>query len=188
VNLFPPVLRRYKHGMTNEPTPDRATVSAAGEPLTILPHGVTFHRSPTHLDERGSVCEIFDARWEWHPDPIVFVYSFTIRPGKVKGWGMHKLHEDRYFVLSGEMEVLLYDSRPDSPTSGTVARVVLSHYDRRIMNIPSHVWHATRNLGQTDVVVVNFPTIPYDHSKPDKYRLPLDTDQIPYKFDGGPGW
>ena len=174
--------------MTDQPAQDRATVDPSGEPLTTLPQGVIFHRVPTHLDERGSVCEIFDTRWNWHPDPIVFVYSFTIRPGKVKGWGMHKLHEDRYFVLSGEMEVVLFDSRVDSPTRGTVARVFLSHYDRRLMNIPAGVWHANRNLGQSDVVVVNFPTIPYDHSNPDKYRLPLDTDQIPYKFEGVAGW
>ena len=174
--------------MTGKPVQDRATVNSAGESLSALPHGVKFHRSATHSDERGSVCEIFDLRWNWHPDPIVFVYTFTIRPGKIKGWGMHKMHEDRYFVLSGEMEVVLYDARPDSPTSGAVARLVLSHYDRRIMNIPAGVWHANRNLGDTDVVVVNFPTIPYDHTNPDKYRLPVDTDEIPFKFENGSGW
>lgn len=131
---------------------------------------------------------MFDLRWNWHPDPIVFVYSFTIRPGRIKGWGMHKEHEDRYFVLCGEMEVVLYDPRPDSPTKGLVAKVILSEYDRRIMNVPIGVWHANRNLGQNTLVVVNFPTIPYDHANPDKYRLPLDTDEIPYKFGDAGGW
>jgi dTDP-4-dehydrorhamnose 3,5-epimerase len=174
--------------MADEPVQDNATVTSSGESLGALPHGLKFHPVPTHLDERGAVCELFDLRWNWHPDPIVFVYSFTIRPGKIKGWGMHKQHEDRYFVLFGEMEVVMYDGRPDLPTSGTVSRVVLSHYNRGLMNIPAGVWHANRNLGHNDVVVVNFPTIPYDHSNPDKYRLPLDTDQIPYKFDAGSGW
>jgi dTDP-4-dehydrorhamnose 3,5-epimerase len=140
------------------------------------------------LDDRGSICELFDLRWNWHPDPIVFVYSFTIRPGKIKGWGMHKEHEDRYFVLCGEMEVVLYDPRPDSPTKGLVSKVILSEFDRRIMNVPIGVWHANRNLGQNTLVVVNFPTIPYDHAKPDKYRLPLDSDEIPYKFSDAAGW
>jgi dTDP-4-dehydrorhamnose 3,5-epimerase len=174
--------------MAIDPVRDIATVTTAGEPLVTLPHGLRFHRVPLHLDDRGSVCELFDLRWKWHPDPIVFVYSFTIRPGKVKGWGMHKEHEDRYFVLCGEMEVVLYDARPDSPTKGQVSKVVLSEYDRRIMNIPAGVWHANRNLGQNTLVVVNFPTIPYDHTKPDKYRLPLDTDEIPYKFENVAGW
>jgi dTDP-4-dehydrorhamnose 3,5-epimerase len=82
----------------------------------------------------------------------------------------------------------MYDVRPDSPTCGLLSRVVLSNYDRRLMNIPAGVWHADHNIGQTDVVVVNFPTIQYDHSQPDKYRLPLDTPDIPYKFENVTGW
>ena len=162
---------------------DAGTVDAEGRPLATLPDGVTFRDAITHPDDRGTVVELYDERWDWHPDPLVFAYSFTIRPGKIKGWGMHLEHEDRYFVLSGEMEVVLYDEREDSPTRGVVASVVLSHHHRRLMNVPTGVWHANRNLGSTDVVCVNFPTAPYDHANPDKYRLPLDTDRIPYSFE-----
>ena len=55
-----------------------------------------------------------------------------------------------------------------------------------LLVIPRGVWHAERNIGASDVVVVNFPTIPYDHASPDKYRLPLDTKELP--VDLGPGW
>ena len=170
-----------------EPVRDRATVTSEGERLEPVPDGVVFRDVPTHVDERGPVVELFDPRWGWHPDPLVFVYSFTIRPGFAKGWGLHKEHEDRYVLLQGEMEVVLYDERPDSPTNGLVSRVILSEYRRRLMNIPAGVWHADRNLGDKDVVV-NFPTIQYDHSSPDKYRLPLDTDRIPFRFENARGW
>lgn len=164
------------------PTPDRQTVTAEGERVDPLPAGVTLRDAVTHVDERGSVCEIFDPRWGWHPDPLVFVYMFTIRPGWTKGWGMHKQHEDRYFLLAGEMEVVFYDDRDESPTKGLVAKIVLSEHRRRLMNIPAGVWHTDRNLGDRDCVVVNLPTIVYDHEAPDKYRLPLDSDAIPYEF------
>ncbi|UCF38490.1 MAG: dTDP-4-dehydrorhamnose 3,5-epimerase family protein [Acidobacteriota bacterium] len=167
---------------------DRQTVSEDGDSLILFPEGLSFKDVPTHIDDRGSVCELYDSRWDWHPDPLVFSYCFTIRPGMIKGWGMHKEHEDRYFVLYGEMEVVLYDDREDSGTRGLVTKVYLTQYRRRLMNIPAGVWHATRNPGISDVVVVNFPTIPYDHANPDKYRLPLDTDRIPYKFDAPAGW
>ena len=167
---------------------DVATVNAAGEPLAPLPHGVTFRRAVTQIDDRGSVCEMYDPRWQWHPDPFVFVYMFTLRPGKVKGWGLHKLHEDRYFVLLGEMEIVMYDVRPESPTRGQISRVILSEYDRRLMNIPAGVWHANHNIGSKDAVVVNFPTRPYEHDKPDKSRLPLNTTEIPYTFENVSGW
>jgi dTDP-4-dehydrorhamnose 3,5-epimerase len=164
------------------PIPDRQTVTPEGERVDPLPAGVTLRDAVTHVDERGSVCEMFDPRWGWHPDPLVFVYTFTIRPGWAKGWGVHRKHEDRYFLLAGEMEVVFYDERNDSPTKGLVAKVVLSEHRRGLMNIPAGVWHTDRNLGDKDCVVVNFPTIVYDHAAPDKQRLPLDTDAIPYEF------
>jgi len=167
---------------------DEQTVRPDGTSVHQLPEGLTFRESPTHCDARGSIVELYDPRWNWHPDPLVYSYAFTIRPGMIKGWGMHKEHEDRYFVLIGEMEVILYDSRVESSTYGLVSQVVLSEYNRQLMNIPAGVWHAIRNIGVKDVVVINFPTTPYDHANPDKYRLPLDTDQIPFKFEDPRGW
>jgi dTDP-4-dehydrorhamnose 3,5-epimerase len=173
---------------TSEAVRDSQTATADGERVAGLPAGVTFRDAVTHVDDRGTVCEVFDPRWAWHPDPLVFVYTFTIRPGMIKGWGMHAEHEDRYFILAGEMEVVMYDEREGSPTEGLVARVVMSHHRRRLMNIPAGVWHANRNIGESDVVVVNCPTIPYDHENPDKYRLPLDSDRIPFTFEDPRGW
>ncbi len=167
---------------------DQQTVTPQGESVAQLPAGVSFHDVITHVDGRGSVVEMYDPRWKWHQDPLVFSYCFTIRPGMIKGWGIHQRHEDRYFILLGEMEAVLYDDRPESPTYRLVAKIVMSEYRRRLMNIPAGVWHANRNLGSKDVVVINFPTIQYDHAAPDKFRLPLNNDYIPYKFDDPQGW
>ena len=173
--------------VSDSPQKDAATVSTSGVSLTPLPHGVSFHRSTTHVDERGSVCEIFDARWNWHADPVTFVYTFTLRPGMGKGWGLHKRHEDRYFLISGEILLALYDARDDSPTKGLVSKIFLTEHDRRIVNIPAGVWHANWNIGTREAVVVNLPTRPYQHDDPDKYRLPIDTGQIPFAFERGRG-
>jgi dTDP-4-dehydrorhamnose 3,5-epimerase len=159
-----------------------------GAPIAKLLDGLVFRESVTHRDDRGSVTEIFDPRWNWHPDPMVFSYMFTIRPGVVKGWGLHKLHEDRYFVIKGEMEVVMYDPRPESSTCGSICRVILSADRPRLMNVPKFVWHADHNVGSKDVVVVNFPTIQYNHASPDKYRLPIDTPLIPFSFGDAKGW
>jgi dTDP-4-dehydrorhamnose 3,5-epimerase len=167
---------------------DVATVTSDGAPLATLPDGVRFRDAVTHIDDRGTLCELFDERWDWHEDPLVYSYVYTVRPGRTKGWAMHKRHEDRYFVLAGSLEVVLYDEREDSPTRGVVATVVLSEHRRRLMNIPAGVWHANRNIGEGDAMVVNFPTIPYDHADPDKYLLPLDTDRIPHRWPDQRGW
>jgi dTDP-4-dehydrorhamnose 3,5-epimerase len=152
----------------------------------MLPEGAEIRDLVTHSDERGTVCELYDDRWGFSGDPVVFAYLFTIRPGMAKGWGVHHEHDDRYAFLSGELEVALYDGREDSVTAGLESRLVLSIHHRRLLSIPRGVWHAERNIGSVDVQVVNFPTIPYDHTNPDKYRLPLDTDELPVTL--GPGW
>src|SRR5215218_5883380 len=151
--------------MVTETSRDKQTVTPEGEGVQRLPEGVTLCDAVTHVDARGTLTELFDPRW-----------------------GMHEEHEDRYFILLGEMEVIFYDNRPDSPTYGEASSVVLSEYRRRLMNIPTHIWHANRNIGSRDVIVVNLPTRPYDHASPDKYRLPLDTDEIPYQFEDPRGW
>ena len=93
------------HETVRQAVADRQTVTAAGGAVAALTHGVSFHPSSTHADERGSVVELYDSRWNWHPDPLVFAYAFTIRPGMAKGWNLHKRHDDRYFILQGEMEL-----------------------------------------------------------------------------------
>jgi dTDP-4-dehydrorhamnose 3,5-epimerase len=173
---------------SSEPVADRQTVTPDGTPIDALVHGMSVREIVTHTDDRGTVFELFDLRWEWHPDPLVFSYVFTVRPGVIKGWGLHRRHEDRYALLFGELELVLFDAREDSPTHGLVSKIVLSEHRRRAVNIPSGVWHADRNIGARDAVIVNFPTIPYDHAAPDKERLPLDTPLIPYSFEGGRGW
>jgi dTDP-4-dehydrorhamnose 3,5-epimerase len=167
---------------------DRQMATEDGKLVRRLTHGVQIRRLTTIADARGSVVEMFDPRWHSHPDPLVFVYSFTIRPGIVKGWNLHREHEDRYVLLRGELELVLFDPRPESPTCGEVCKIVLSEQERSLVNIPKNVWHADVNIGAVDALVVNFPTTAYDHANPDKYRLPIDTDLIPHSFGKATGW
>ncbi len=160
---------------------DVATVSETGKSLKRLTEGVVIRKLTTHVDERGSVAELFDERWGY-PDPLTFSYMCTIRPGIVKGWGLHEKHEDRYVFLEGEMQLLLYDVRPHSSTYGELCIINLSEYDRCLINIPTYVWHADYNFGSKDAVIINFPTAPFNHAAPDKLRLPIDTDLIPHRF------
>jgi dTDP-4-dehydrorhamnose 3,5-epimerase len=169
-------------------TRDRQMATPEGQSVGRLTDGVRIKPLTTHADARGALAELFDPRWEWHADPLISAYTFTIRSGIVKGWNLHREHEDRYALLLGVMELVLFDPRPDSPTCGEVCRIVLSEQNRCLVNVPRNVWHADHNIGPTDVVVVNFPTSLYDHSTPDKYRLPLDTDLIPHSFGDAKGW
>lgn len=170
------------------PTQDVQTVSADGEPVGQLIEGVVVRHQITQTDARGTLCEILDARWDVSDSPIVYVYQFTIRPGKAKGWHVHRLHDDRIFISRGELKVVLYDDRVDSPTRGMINEIYRSELRRSLMVIPRGVFHAHVNIGSVDAQLVSMPTRGYDHSSPDVFRLPLSTEEIPYILEDLPGW
>lgn len=163
---------------------DEQTVATDGRALSKLPDGCLLRSSVPHVDDRGSLFEIFSAAWHLDDKPVEHVYAVTIRPGVAKGWALHKEHGDRYFIISGDLQVVLYDPRPGSSTCGQVITVTLSERNRQLLTIPTFVWHADYNCSEREAVLLNMPTKPYDHAHPDKYRLPLDTPHIPYDFGG----
>lgn len=174
--------------MPMQPKQDVATVMPDGKQVGRLIEGVVIRYATTQTDDRGSLCEILRPDWDVHPAPFTYVYQFTIRPGKVKGWHQHHQHDDRIFLSQGTAKVVLYDPRKDSPTFGLVNEIVRSEYHRSVMVIPQFVWHAHQNLGQSEALFVSMPTRAYNHASPDVFRLPLENDVIPYKFETKLGW
>ena len=172
----------------SDPKRDQQTVSPEGVPTAALPEGVRFRETRTHVDDRGALWELFDPRWGFHDEPLTYSYCFEVRPGKIKAWNVHRAHEDRYAILYGELVVVLYDDRPDSVTNGLVSEIFFSEYRRGALSIPIGVWHGVHNIGEKTAVVVNFPTALYNHENPDKYRLPIDSPEIPYTFKTARGW
>jgi dTDP-4-dehydrorhamnose 3,5-epimerase len=59
---------------------------------------------------------------------------------------------------------------------------------RSVMLIPAFVFHAHQNIGHQDLLFISMPTRPYSHADPDVYRLPVNNDVIPYRFEQSLGW
>jgi dTDP-4-dehydrorhamnose 3,5-epimerase len=172
--------------MTFQPIRDRQSVTPDGRRIEPIIAGVQVRPAVTQ-DDRGTLCEIFDPRWGFDDGPLVYVYQTTIRPRKIKGWVVHQDQDDRLFFSSGSVRVVLYDARPESPTYEMINERYFSAHNRGLLRIPCGVYHAIENIGETDVLFLNLPTRPYEHENPDKYRLPLDTSVIPYRFSNRPG-
>ena len=163
-------------------TKDKQTVHPNGHSIQNRIHGVALRPLPTIADERGSICEMFDLRWHYHPDPLVYAYQVSIRPSATKGWVCHEYQDDRIFFSQGETLVVLFDGRKDSQTYQLINEFVVGDNNRVLLTIPAGVWHALRNIGSKDSFFVNMPTKPYNHHDPDKHRLPLQNDLIPYSW------
>lgn len=174
--------------MIAQPKKDVQTVTPAGDPVQPLIHGVVVRPAVTQTDDRGTLCEIFNPSWGVHPAPLTYVYQFTIRPGRIKGWHAHHLHDDRIFISQGTLRVVLYDDRPDSPTYRMVNEIYRTEHHRTVMVIPAYVYHAHQNIGATDALLISMPTRLYDHADPDVYRLPVENDYIPYRFENRLGY
>lgn len=137
----------------------------------------------TRPDGRGEVAELLRADWDdVRGSEMVHAYLATLEPGVTKGWVCHERQEDRGVHLYGRLRWALYDGREDSPTKGVVMDLTFTERNRSLMMIPRGVWHKVMNVGTGEAAFVNLPTSLYDHSDPDKRRLPPDTDLIPSPF------
>ena len=163
--------------------PDIQTVTSEGTRTAPRIAGVVVRPAVTHVDDRGELCEIYNPAWGIHSEPMVYAYQSMVRPHKVKGWIVHHLQDDRLFVSLGTLRIVLYDARDDSPTKNMINEIFLSERNRAMIIIPKGVYHAVQNVGDCNAYFVNLPTRPYDHAHPDKLRLPLDTDLIPFRFE-----
>ena len=164
---------------------DSASVTLDGKRLQDEIAGVEIRRPPTQADERGTICEVYDLRWGFTDDPLVYVYHVTINPGQVKGWVVHRVQNDRLFFYEGVLRIVLYDARTDSPSFGRLNIFHLGGHDRALLSIPAGVYHAVKNVGDQRGAFINLPSQPYLHEDPDKHRLPLETDVIPYRLSRG---
>jgi dTDP-4-dehydrorhamnose 3,5-epimerase len=154
----------------------------------VLIEGVKIRRAHELGDERGVISELIDVRDDYWTPEFKYLYKGTCRPGKFKGWGVHDFHTDRYIIVHGEMLLVLYDGREASTTFGQVQEFYLTHTGNHQITIPVGVWHLHQNIGTQDLIFLNSPSEPYNHENPDKRRLPVVNDVIPYTLKPVIGW
>lgn len=164
------------------------TVTSDGTSVAAVIDGVSEFSPPTHEDKRGSLCELYSDSWGFDDLPMVHAYAVTIRPGRVKGWALHRTQVDRYFFFGGTTKLVLFDARLDSPTSMMVTEKVYSEINRALVSVPPGIFHAVECVGQTDSLMFNIPSHAYDYDEPDKITCPLDSPDIPYKFTDATGY
>jgi dTDP-4-dehydrorhamnose 3,5-epimerase len=183
-SLPPPLRGRYELADDVRPPAERdaPTVDEVGRRVESGIEGVLYAPATPHVDHRGSLAEIVNFDNDFWDEPIVYSYCFTIRPGRIKGWAMHRKQADRYFLCAGNVRVVLHDGRVRSPTFGAFAEFHLTEDSRGLLLIPPGVWHGDQNWGDSDAVMLNFPTLPFDSTNPDKYRIDPHSGKIPFDW------
>jgi dTDP-4-dehydrorhamnose 3,5-epimerase len=139
-----------------------------------------------HEDDRGQLVELWrkdDPKLKAAGfDPVMAYISWTY-PGFVRGFHVHpglkgqyafsskgpaercfsqvSGQRDCFLFMDGTYRLALYDARENSPTFGTLQQIYAGHHNRAAVIVPSGVWHAYKNVGNTRAMVVNFPDALY---------------------------
>ena len=143
--------------------------------------GVRVKKLKVISDERGKLMEIL------RNDDEIFqqfgqVYMTTTFPGIIKAWHYHKLQTDNFVCVSGKIKLALYDSRESSPTYKEINEFILGLEEPLLVQIPPLIYHGFKCISDTEAIVINTPTKPYNHSNPEEYRVDLHQNDIPYNW------
>jgi dTDP-4-dehydrorhamnose 3,5-epimerase len=143
--------------------------------------GAKVKKLRTIPDERGRLMEVLRAD---DPEFIKFgqVYVTTAYPGVTKAWHYHKKQTDNFCCIKGMMKVVLYDDREGSPTMGEVNEFFMGEHNEIMLQIPPFVWHGFKCISDTEAMVMNCSTEPYDAANPDEFRKPAHENDIPYDW------
>ena len=131
----------------------------------------------------GYLTEIFRGDWGLDDFGVDQVFQSVLEAGCVTAWHAHALTTDRIFVNWGRMRIVLYDGREGSPTKGMLNQFIFGATRPAMLIILPRVWHGVQALSQNSPsALLNVVDHAYNYEQPDHYRLPEDTDQIPYQF------
>ena len=132
----------------------------------------------------GYLTEVFRQDWFEEPEEIDQVFQVVVDPRGLSAWHVHRVTTDRLFVNTGLMRIVLYDDRPESPTFGCINEFRLGSIRPGLVIIPPCVWHGVQNIGSEPSAILNLVDKAYNYDDPDHWRLPPDSDQIPFSFSG----
>lgn len=147
--------------------------------------GVQIKKLKLIPDDRGFLMEML------RDDDKIFkgfgqVYITGAKKGVAKGWHYHKKQTDNFVCVEGKALIPLVDFRKKSPTYKKVQEFVLeappSVKEPILLQIPPHVLHGFTAYRCASTKIINIPSIHYFYDKPDEYRYPWDSKDIPYKW------
>lgn len=131
------------------------------------------------LDERGKIMHMLRCDAE---DFLGFgeIYFSCVHPGAIKGWHIHKKMTLNYAVPHGNIKIVLYDDRPDSPTHGEIQEIFLGPDNYCLVTVPPMVWNGFKGIGSEMAIVANCSSIAHDSDEIDRLD-PFDS-LIPYDW------
>jgi dTDP-4-dehydrorhamnose 3,5-epimerase len=123
--------------------------------------GVQIIALKTIMDDRGMVRHMMRAT-DPHFNGFGEIYFSVIFPNAIKAWHVHRKMELNYAVISGNIKLVLYDARSDSPTKGETQEICMGEDNYVLAKVPPNVVNGFKSIGSAPAIVANCATIPHD--------------------------
>lgn len=160
-----------------------ALISSPDSPGRI--EGVRLERLAIHPDDRGYFQELL--RWGkglaegFAPSGSLQVSAALSYPGTVKAIHYHLRQTDLWSVVSGLLQVMLYDLRTDSPTFGHTNTLYAGVLRPWQILIPPGVGHGYKVVGTEAALLVY--TTDQHYNPADEGRLPWNDPDVNYDWE-----
>jgi dTDP-4-dehydrorhamnose 3,5-epimerase len=109
-------------------------------------------------------------------------YITCTLPGVVKAWYRHHQQCDQIALIKGELVLVLFDARKDSPTRDILMEIGITEERPMLVQIPPGVWHGFKALGCDATYLLHLNSVAFEFEHTDEDRLPTDTELIPYRW------
>lgn len=99
-------------------------------------------------------------------------YSTTVYKGIIKGWHGYKTKTLNYVVPLGLVRLVLWDTRPESPTYGDFDELFLGEQNYQMVTIPPGVMNAFQGIADPLSLAIVVADETFDEQR--TYRIPMD--------------
>ena len=164
-------------------TKDKGHVTPNWDFTYDLIDGVKMKDVRNIVTKNGVTRELFRPDWGVVGGTVQHMIHVALRSHAISAWHMHEIQTDHIYPINGLGKLVLFDGREHSKTKGKVNQFNVSPMRPTLFVIPPGVWHGLQNMDTPEFQFINFFDRPYEYQNPDEWRLPWNTDQIPYKWE-----
>jgi len=144
-------------------------------------NGVKIKKIERFFDDRGFFSEVVKFGEEVFKEIKQTSYTETY-PGVIKAFHWHEKQQDIWFPVKGNIQIVLYDLRADSPTKGETQVIYAGESNPLVVLIPAGVAHGYRVLGEKTAGLFYHTSEVYDAKNPDEKRIPFDDPKISFDW------
>ena len=131
-------------------------------------------------NERGRLMEV-QRRDDAHFLGFGQAYIVSTLAGVVKAWYCHARQIDQIALIKGNLELVLFDSRENSPTHEVLFELTIKESAPALIQIPSGIWHGLQAINE-ETFSLHLNSEPFQFDAPDEERIAPDDPRIPYRW------